>query len=77
MKRTIAILLFIPVLFISACKEKAQKGPESMFMDNTTTSHPAIITEEYIYEIKDALSPDGHARRWVPRFFRFCEGKTN
>ena len=51
-------LLFISLsaLIIVSCKGKLEKLPEVVPID-----HPSIVTQEFIYEIKDALTPECHA----------------
>ncbi len=50
------ILLFAPLFFLFACKEKALRLPEVLTID-----HAAVITQEFIYEPEDALTLECHA----------------
>lgn len=49
-------LLFLSTLFIVSCKGKMERLPEVLPID-----HPAIVTQEFIYELEDALTPECHA----------------
>lgn len=49
-------LLFLSALIIMSCKGKTDKLPEVFPID-----HPAIIAQEFIYELEDALTPECHA----------------
>lgn len=49
-------LLFLSALFIVSCKGKMDKLPEVLPID-----HPAIVEQEFIYELDDALTPECHA----------------
>ena len=48
-------LLLVSLVFFS-CKDKSVKLPEVVPLEN-----PAVITQEFIYEIEDALTPECHA----------------
>ncbi len=51
-----SFILLVSILTFIACKEKSFKVPEVVALD-----HPAVITQEFIYEMKDALTPECHA----------------
>ena len=48
--------MLMSVLILFACKDKTFKIPEVVPLD-----HLAVITQEFIYEIKDAPTPECHA----------------
>ena len=50
------LLLFLCALITISCKEKMDKLPEVLPID-----HAAIVEQEFIYEIADALTPECHA----------------
>ncbi|HUH46021.1 MAG TPA: sialidase family protein [Arenibacter sp.] len=49
-------LLFLCAFIIVSCKGKMDKLPEVFPID-----HPAIVEQEFIYELADALTPECHA----------------
>jgi len=50
------IIIFTLIIFTSSCSNGKKT---EVLVPNT--NHPAIISEEFIYEIKDALTPQAHA----------------
>ncbi len=50
------LFLCLTAALVFSCKEKPEKSTEEMEINDS-----AIVTEEFIYEIKDALTPECHA----------------
>lgn len=48
--------LFAILITLFACKEKSFQIPEVL-----PINHPAVITQEFIYELENALTPECHA----------------
>lgn len=50
----------IMLLLLLGCKE-TKKSESVNFPPRISTDHPAVLTQEFIYEIADALTPECHA----------------
>lgn len=51
------LLFFAPLILLAcSCRGQEKKLPEVQSLD-----HPAVISEEFIYELNDALTPECHA----------------
>lgn len=50
------LLFLLCTLLVASCKGKMDKLPEVVPLD-----HPAIVEQEFVYEIKNALTPECHA----------------
>ncbi|HCO84819.1 MAG TPA: sialidase [Arenibacter sp.] len=50
------LLFLLCTLLVVSCKGKMEKLPEVVPLD-----HPAIVEQEFIYELEDALTPECHA----------------
>jgi predicted neuraminidase len=53
-------LPYIILLLLLGCKE-AKKSESVNFPPRISMDHPAVLTQEFIYEIADALTPECHA----------------